>query len=98
MGFQPRMAEALSQQFELRITDLDEENIGQEKYGARIWGPGKTKEHLEWCDLALVPGTTVTSGDLPHFLGRPRPVIFYGVTMLGAARVLRLERFCPLSR
>ncbi|MBE9507811.1 MAG: hypothetical protein IMY86_07145 [Chloroflexi bacterium] len=80
------------------MSALDEENIGQEKYGARIWGPGKTKEHLEWCDLALMTGTTTTSGTLAQFLDRPKPVIFYGVTVSGAARVLRLERFCPLSR
>lgn len=98
VGFQPRMAETLSQQFELRITDLDEENIGREKYGVRIWGPEKTGEHLEWCDLALVTGTTTTSGTLAQFLDRPKPVIFYGVTVSGAAKLLRLEHFCPLSR
>jgi hypothetical protein len=98
VGFQPRMAEALSQQSELRITDLDEDNIGREKYGVRIWGPEKTGEYLEWCDLALVTGTTTTSGTLAQFLDRPKPVIFYGVTVSGAAKWLRLERFCPLSR
>jgi len=97
VGFQPRMVEALSQQFELRVTDLDEENIGQEKYGVRIWGPKRTEEHLKWCDLALVTGTTVVNGTLAQFLHRSKPVIFYGVTISGAARLLNLERFCPLS-
>jgi hypothetical protein len=98
VGFQPRMAEVLSQQFELRVTDLDEENIGQEKYGVMIRGPEKTMEHLEWCDLALVTGTTVANGTLAQFLQIPKPVIFYGVTISGAAKLLYLERFCPLSR
>ncbi|HIC92971.1 MAG TPA: hypothetical protein EYP09_01805 [Anaerolineae bacterium] len=98
VGFQPRMVEALSQRFELRVTDLDEENIGREKYGVRIWGPERTEEHLEWCDLALVTGTTVVNGTLARFLHRSKPVIFYGVTISGAARLLNLERFCPLSR
>lgn len=96
VGFQPRMAEALSQHFELRITDLDEENIGQDKYGVSICGPEKTTGHLEWCDLALVTGTTVANGTLAQFLRGPKPVIFYGVTVAGAARLLGLERFCPL--
>ena len=98
VGFQPRMAEALSQQFDLRITDLDGENIGRKKYGVRIWGPEKTTEHLEWCDLALVTGTSAANGTLDGFLHGPKPVIFYGVTISGAARLLCLEHFCPMSR
>ncbi|MDY6875056.1 MAG: DUF364 domain-containing protein [Chloroflexota bacterium] len=98
VGFQPRMAEALSRQFDLRVTDLDGENIGREKYGVRICGPEKTTEHLEWCDLALVTGTSAANGTLDRFLHGPKPAIFYGVTVSGAARLLNLERFCPLSR
>ncbi len=98
VGFQPRMAEAISQQFDLRVTDLNGENIGREKRGVRIWGPEKTAEHLEWCDLALVTGTTVANGTLDRFLHGPKPAIFYGVTIAGPARLLHLERFCPLSR
>ena len=92
------MAEALSQQFDLRVTDLDGENIGREKRGVRIWGPEETAEHLEWCDLALVTGTTVANGTLDRFLHGPKPVIFYGVTISGAARLLHLEHFCPMNR
>lgn len=97
VGFQPRMAEALSRQFELRVTDLDEENIGQEKYGVRICGPEKTHAHLEWCDLAMVTGTSIVNGTLTQFLQKSKPVIFYGVSISGAAKLLHLERFCPLS-
>lgn len=97
VGFQPRMAEALARQFELRITDLDEANIGQKKYGVEICGPEKAAEHLEWCDLALVTGTTVTNGTWVPFLATPRPVVFFGVTVAGAAELLQLERFCPKS-
>lgn len=97
VGFQPRMAEALSRRFELRITDLDEQNIGQERFGVRICGPEKTQENLKWCDLALVTGTTLINGTLPQFLNLPKPVVLYGVTIAGAAKLLGLERFCPLS-
>ena len=97
VGFQPRMAESLAQQFELRITDLDDANIGQKKYGVKICGPERTAEHLEWCDLALVTGTTVTNGTLAPFLATPNPVIFFGVTIAGAAELLQLEHFCPKS-
>ena len=97
VGFQPRMAEALARRFELRITDLDEENIGRERHGVRIQGPEEADVLLDWCDLALVTGTTVTNATLPQFFGLGKPVIFYGVTIAGAARLLNLERFCPLS-
>jgi uncharacterized protein (DUF4213/DUF364 family) len=96
-GFQPRMVEALSQRFELRVTDLDAQNIESERYGVKIWGPEKNAEHLAWCDLALVTGTTVTNGTLAQFLGDSKPAVFYGVTVAGAAQLLGLERFCPMS-
>jgi hypothetical protein len=97
VGFQPRMVEALSQRFELRVTDLDDENIGQERYGVTIGGPEKNPAYLEWCDLALVTGTTVTNGSLAQFLHSSKPVVFYGVTVAGASRLLDMERFCPMS-
>jgi hypothetical protein len=91
------MVEALSQRFELRVTDLDAQNIESERYGVKIWGPEKNAEHLAWCDLALVTGTTVTNGTLAQFLGDSKPAVFYGVTVAGAAQLLGLERFCPMS-
>jgi hypothetical protein len=93
VGFQPRMVEALAQQFELRVTDMDEANIGQEKFGVKIDGPGKTEENLKWCDIALVTGTTIVNDTIDQFLG-DKPVIFYGVTIAGAAKLEGLNRFC----
>jgi hypothetical protein len=97
VGFQPRMVEALSERFELRVTDNDVENIDSERYGVRVWGPEKNPEHLAWCDLALVTGTTATNGTLSQFLSNGKPTVFYGVTVAGTAHVLGLERFCPMS-
>ncbi len=97
VGLQPRMAEALSKRFELRITDLDRDNIAKERFGCTIGGPESNPQNLEWCDAALVTGTTLTSGTIGPFLDADKPVLFYGVTIAGAARVLCLERFCPCS-
>ena len=96
VGFQPRMVEALSQQFELRVTDLDEANIGQEKFGVKIDDPSRTQENLEWGDIALVTGTTIVNDTIDQFL-IAKPVIFYGVTIAGAAKLQGLERFCPFG-
>jgi hypothetical protein len=96
VGFQPRMVEALAPQFELRVTDMDAANIGQEKFGVKIDEPSHAQENLEWCDIALVTGTTIVNDTIDQFLGE-KPVIFYGVTIAGAADLEVLERFCPFG-
>ena len=93
VGFQPRMVEALSPRFELRVTDLDQGNIGQERFGVIIHGPEKTPENLNWCDIALVTGTTVVNDTFDQFK-IPKPVIFYGITISGVANLLGLNHFC----
>jgi hypothetical protein len=96
VGFQPRMVEALAKKFELKVTDMDQDNIGREKFGVVIDGPAKTKENLDWCDIALVTGTTVVNDTIEQF-GITKPVVFYGVTISGAAKLLDLNRFCPFG-
>lgn len=93
VGFQPRLLEALSQQFAVRATDLDKANVGTEKSGVVIGGPDRTEENLDWCDLALVTGTTVVNNTIDQFI-ISKPVIFYGVTISGAAKLLGLNQFC----
>lgn len=97
VGMQPRMAEVLARHFELRITDLDEENIGQERFGVLVEGHERTGENIAWCDLAVVTGTTVVNGTLDQFL-IDRPVLFYGVTIAAVAALMGLRRFCVLGR
>lgn len=96
-GFQPRMMEALSEAFPLRVTDLDPDNIGKEKFGIPIEGPRKTRDNLLWCDVALVTGTTIVNNTIGDFLIQ-QPTIFYGVTISGAAKILELSHFCAYSR
>jgi hypothetical protein len=96
VGFQPRMVEALAPHFELRVTDMDKVNIGQEKFGVKIDDPARTKENLEWCDIALVTGTTIVNDTIDQFL-IAKPVIFYGATIAGAAELQGLNRFCPFG-
>jgi hypothetical protein len=93
IGFQPRMVQALSPRFELMVTDLDEDNIGKEKFGVIVDGPEKTQQNLDWCDLALVTGTTVVNGTFRQFTSS-KTVVFYGVTISGAAKLLGLNHYC----
>jgi hypothetical protein len=97
VGFQPRMAEVLSKHFELKVMDLDVDNIDQKKYGIKIEGPNKAAENLKWADLALVTGTTFVNNTYEEFFLK-KPVVFYGVTVAGLAVLAGLERFCPYGR
>ena len=103
VGFQPALIEHCSKRFELRILDLDKGNIGSEKFGVKILD-GKTdmKKTFEWCDLAMVTGTTVVNGTIEPILAiadeTRTPVVFYGVTIAGVAELLNLRRFCTQSK
>lgn len=94
VGFQPRMVEVLSREFDIRVTDMDPDNIGRTKFGIVIGDPQETPENVSWSDLCVVTGTTVTNGTLTDFLIE-KTTIFYGVTIAGAAILLNLNRFCP---
>jgi len=96
VGFQPRMAEALSQEFELRISDLYEANIRTRKFGVMILCPQEVQQNIDWCDLMVVTGSTAVNDTMREFIGR-KPVIFYGVTVAGPAYLLGLNRFCPFG-
>jgi len=93
VGFQPRMIEVLSKQFELKVTDMDRDNCGKEKFGVIIQSEDMTANHLEWCDIVLVTGTTVVNDTIGQFM-IDKPVIFYGITISGAAKLLGLNHFC----
>ena len=93
VGFQPRIVEALSKKLKLRITDMDKNNIGTEKFGVVIHSPEKTQENLNWCDVALVTGTTIVNNTIDQFR-ISKPVVYYGVTISGVAKLLGLNHFC----
>jgi len=93
VGFQPRMVEALAPRFELKVTDLAQDNIGTKKFGTMIHGPEKTAEHLDWCDIAVVTGTTIVNDTIDQFR-LSQPVVFYGITISGVAKLLDLNHFC----
>ena len=97
VGFQPRMVEAISEAFAVRLLDLDPENIGTRKFNVLVESTEAQEDVIEWADLLLVTGSTVANGTIESFLGR-KPVIFYGTTVAGAAHLMGWERFCACSR
>jgi uncharacterized protein (DUF4213/DUF364 family) len=53
---------------------------------------------LEWCDLALVTGTTVVNGTLEPILEMAQgKAVFYGIGIAGVAQMFGIARFCPRS-
>lgn len=97
IGFQPAMIEKLSKSFELRVVDLDKDNIGQNKFGLLIEGPEKTEDVIEWGDIILATGSTCVNGTITKFLNR-KPVVFYGISASGPAALYGYKRFCPLGK
>jgi len=99
VGFQPVHARRCSERHDLKILDMDPENIGKEKFGVVVLDGGTdAEEALEWCDLALVTGTTVVNGTLEPILEMAGgKAVFYGISIAGVAELLGLERFCPRS-
>jgi hypothetical protein len=55
------------------------------------------KEITNWADLLLATGTTLVNDTIDRFIGGV-PVLFYGITISGAATLLGLNHFCPLGR
>lgn len=96
IGFQPALAEALNAQAEVRLIDLDPDNVGQEKRGVLVEGGEATRDAINWCDLLLVTGTTFANSTIDMFL-TDKPVLFYGTTISGAASIMGWDRFCPKS-
>jgi len=93
IGMQPAMVEALAAHFKIRVTDLDPNNVGQQKWGVLIEDVAHTKEILSWADLIVATGTTVVNNTLPSLLIK-KPIIFYGVTIAGIAYLNGYEQYC----
>ncbi len=97
IGCQPRMIEALSDGYHLRVIDLDPDNIGKPFSGITVEGEEMTDDALETCDIALVTGTTLVNGTIDRFLNLKCHTVFYGTTIAGAAALMGLRRFCTRS-
>lgn len=97
IGHQPRLLEEVFRNFEFRICDRDPEKIDTIKSGVKVEDSGAYKEIVKWADLILATGTTLVNDTIDNFTGYV-PIIFYGITISGAAKLLNLNHFCPLGR
>lgn len=97
IGLQPAMLEALSVENHVRVTDMDEDNIGKHKHGVLIEdASSKTKEIVDWADFIIATGSTVANNSIDNFV-TDKPVYFFGTTIAGVAYLMGYERFCSES-
>lgn len=97
IGFQPAILYALSRKFSnVRVTDMDNENVGRNYHGIIVESHLKNKEVIEWCDLILATGSTVVNNTLQDILkwASNKPAYFYGVTIAALAYEFNLRRLC----
>jgi uncharacterized protein (DUF4213/DUF364 family) len=106
IGFNPAIAQELARRLgaeRLRVTDLNPENVGTERFGVPIWdGETRFAELIEWADGLLVTGSTFVNGtfDALHAAieRAGKPMVLYGVTAAAMAHLFGFERLCPCAR
>jgi len=98
IGLQPAMLQRLSQNFNVRVVDLDKDNIGNIKFGVKIEDADENTEAvIEWCELILATGSTAANRTITNYIN-DKPVLFYGTTIAATACLKDLNRFCPCSK
>lgn len=100
-GYQPSLLAQLSQEFPLRIADLNPDNIGQTRCGVQVEDGGDQAVQADlfaWADLVLCTGSTICNGTIVDFLPLGDKVLFYGTTLAGAAALMGLPRLCFADR
>jgi hypothetical protein len=98
VGLQPALVQALADAgFQMRVTDLNPDNIGQVRCGVRIDDAALNANNARWADLVLATGSVLVNDTYRELL-QGKPVIYYGVTAAGLAKLFDLPRICFCGR
>jgi len=106
IGFNPALADELARRLGpqgLRITDLDPDNVGRERFGVPVWdGSTRYRDLIAWSYGVLVTGTTFVNGTFDSIWQAReqagKPGVLFGVTAAGLARIFGFPRVCPRAR
>jgi uncharacterized protein (DUF4213/DUF364 family) len=106
IGLNPAIAENLIETFgieNVRITDLNKQNVNSFKYGVKVWdGNEMTKDLVKQSDVILITGTTFVNGTFDPIMrgvqNDQKDYLIYGVTGAGICQLMGLNRICPYSR
>ncbi|MCT4631175.1 MAG: DUF364 domain-containing protein [Firmicutes bacterium] len=97
IGLQPAMLEALAEDNQVRVSDMDKDNIGKYKHGVMVEDASlKTEEIVQWSDFIIATGSTVANNSIDSFV-TDKEVYFFGTTIAGVAYLMGYERFCTES-
>ena len=106
IGLNPAIAENLIETFgaeNVRITDLNKQNVNSSKYGVKIWdGNEMTEELIKQSHVILITGTTLVNATfdpiMDYICNHKKDYLIYGVTGAGICKLLGLNRICPYSK
>jgi len=106
IGLNPAIAERLVEAFgdaHMRITDLFEDNIGQQRFGVTVWdGATRTEDLVIASDLLVITGTTLVNDTFESILDlielHEKSYIVYGMTAVGVGYLTGFDRMCPYGR
>jgi len=93
IGLQPAMVDNLARHYDMRVTDMDPENLGPDKYGVAIEPVDHTSEVIEWGDVVFATGSTLVNNTYRTLI-KDRPLVFYGVTVSGIAFLTDCPQYC----
>ena len=101
IGYQPALFGAFSAEpsIELRVLDLNPDNVGEIRFGHRVEHGIDDYEDavLHWADLVLCTSSVFCNATMDLYIDIGREVLFFGITGAGPIHVLGLNRHCPLS-
>jgi hypothetical protein len=106
IGLNPAIAENLTKTFcieNVKITDLNKQNIHSFKYGVKVWdGNEMTEELIKQSEVILITGTTFVNGTFDHIMhcvqNYRKDYLIYGVTGGGICKLMGFNRICPYGR
>jgi len=71
IGFQPAIADALKEKFELILLDRNKDNIGKYKNGILIYNGYKNSDYLyDKVDIVLATGSTIVNGSIVDIIDK----------------------------
>jgi len=99
IGLQPAFLDKLGKAFEVRVVDLDPENIGKIKYDILVEDGNKNlKDVIDWSNIVLATGSSIVNGTIDSIFKyskeKGKELVFFGVTIAGASKILNLKRVC----
>lgn len=96
IGYQPAFVSSLARHFDIRVTDMDPENIGKFKNGSLIESYKLNKEIIEESDVIFLTGSAVVNGSIDELIkyASDKEIVLFGTTGAALAYEFGFKRLC----